>query len=129
MSLQYRAEDLEPYNNREFLCNAFQFKVEYIQAFLALPHEIKLRFFLFLEERKAFGKIDDMVGYQTVLQKIAAAAKILQGKPSENSTPISETMEDKVNKLVDYQFAKLHVSDKAGLKDGDLTFDLGEKDS
>jgi hypothetical protein len=34
-----------------------------------------------LEEARLYGEIKDREGYQTILQKIAIAVKILQGKP------------------------------------------------
>lgn len=57
--------------SKEFLLATFGNKPEYIQIFLTLPHEDKLKMYLLMEEKKMYGEMTDKEGYQKILREIA----------------------------------------------------------
>lgn len=59
---------IKPYENEEFLDTVFNYRNEYIEAFHTLPHELKLKFYLSVEEMKMLGHMTDRPGYESILQ-------------------------------------------------------------
>jgi hypothetical protein len=62
---------VQPYMSKEFLVATFGNKPEYIQIFLTLPHEDKLKMYLLMEEKKIYGEMSDKEGYHKILKEIA----------------------------------------------------------
>ena len=61
---------IKPYENQDFLDTIFHFKDQYIEAFHTLPHELKLKFYLSVEEMKILGHMTDRPGYESILKEI-----------------------------------------------------------
>lgn len=70
-SIESMYTTVQPYMNKEFLLGTFGSKAEYIQIFLTLPHEDKLKMYLLMEEKKIYGEMTDKVSYQKILKEIA----------------------------------------------------------
>lgn len=64
-------QSVKPYEDQDFLDRVFNFSDAYIEVFHTLPHELKLKFYLSVEEMKLLGHMTDRPGYQAILAEIA----------------------------------------------------------
>jgi hypothetical protein len=70
-SIESMYTTVQPYYNKDFLLSVFGNKPDYIQIFLTLSHEDKLKLYLLMEEKKIYGEITDKEAYQKILREIA----------------------------------------------------------
>ena len=73
----YQEYHQKPYEEEDFLDKTFNYKDEYIRAFKTLSHEVKLKFYLSLQEVKMLGHMSDRQGYQQILQEIARRVMLM----------------------------------------------------
>lgn len=69
-SIESMYTTVQPYYNKDFLLATFGNKPEYIQIFLTLSHQDKLKMYLLMQQKKIYGEISDKEAYQKILRQI-----------------------------------------------------------
>lgn len=67
-SIESMYTTVQPYYNKQFLLATFGSKPEYIQIFLTLSHEDKLKMYLLMQQKKIYGEMSDKEAYQKILR-------------------------------------------------------------